>query len=172
MSGGGRAMPASGSGRAMPACRAGLLAALVALYARAFVVAAATVPSGSMAPALLAGDRVVVDRLLYARGLPAPLAALLPVREVRPGDVVWLRSPERPGQALVKRCVAVGGERFGDARLPAGTLAVVGDRREDSRDSRQFGPVARSAVVGRVVLVLWSAERGEVRWRRIGAAVR
>ena len=154
------------------ALRAGLVAALVALYARAFVVAAATVPTGSMSPALVAGDRVLVDRMRYAGELPAAVAALLPVREPRPGDVVWLRSPERPDTALVKRCVAVEGERFAGAVLPPGTLAVLGDRREDSRDSRQFGPVARGAVGGRVVLVLWSAADGAVRWRRIGTAVR
>jgi hypothetical protein len=187
MSGRGRATPASrrdppvASGRKLaaalraelgPALRAGLVAALAALYARAFVVAAATVPTGSMSPALLAGDRVLVDRMRYAQALPAAVATLLPVREVRPGDVVWLRSPERPGSALVKRCVAVAGERFDGALLPPGTLAVLGDRRADSRDSRHFGPVARAAVGGRVVLVLWSAEDGSVRWRRIGARVR
>lgn len=159
-------------GRPASALRAALTAALVALYARAFVVSVGTVAGGSMAPALLAGDRVVVDRLLYAEGLPRAAAAALPVREPRPGDVVWLRSPEEPRTALVKRCIAVAGQPFAGAELAPGTLAVVGDRRADSRDSRQFGPVARATLGGRVVLVAWSADRGVVRWRRVGRPVR
>jgi signal peptidase I len=175
MSPGGRAAPAArpaGREALAAALRASLVAALVALYARAFVVAAATVSSGSMAPALLAGDRVLVARMLFARELPAALAPLLPVREVRAGDVVWLRSPEPPGTALVKRCVAVSPEPFAGAPLPPGTVAVVGDNRADSRDSRRFGPVGRAAIGGRVVLVLWSAGSGGVRWGRLGVAVR
>jgi signal peptidase I len=156
------------------ALRAALYAALLALFARAFVVAAAIVPSGSMRPTLLPGDRVLVDRLLYAEGVPAPLAALLPVRPPRAGDVVWLRSPEDPRAALVKRCAVLPGGDFAGRRLAPDELAVLGDDRDDSRDSRVFGPVPRGALEGRVVLVLWSrgGESDAARWRRVGRLVR
>lgn len=166
------APPAALSGRGAALARAALAAAALALYARTFVLAPAIVPSGSMAPALLAGDRILVNRLVYAAA-PAALAPLLPVREPRRGDVLWLRSPDDPLAHLVKRCAAVGGERFAGRRLGGGEIAVLGDRREDSRDSRQFGPVARGAVTGRVSLVLWSREGGSgVRWRRLLRTVR
>ncbi len=154
--------------------RAATLAALCALFARAFVVAAAIVPSGSMQPTLLPGDRVLVDRMLYADDLPAPLAAILPVRAPAVGDVVWLRSPEEPGAALVKRCARLPGDSFAGRRLAAGELAVLGDNRDDSRDSRSFGPVPFRSLEGRVLLVLWSrAGAGEgPRWRRVGTLVR
>jgi signal peptidase I len=140
-------------------------AALVALYARAFVVAAAVVPTASMAPALLAGDRVLVDRMLYADGAPRALARLLPVRAPWRGDVVWLRSPLDPRVTLVKRVAALAGEPFAGAPLPPEHFAVLGDRRAESLDSRRFGPVADSALGGRVCLVLWSADAAG-RWRR------
>ena len=161
------------SGRGAALARAALVATAVALFVRTFVLAPALVPSASMAPALLAGDRVLVNRMLYAGPLPAALAPLLPAREPRRGDVVWLRSPEDGVTNLVKRCAAVGGDSFGGRSLSPGELAVLGDRRQDSRDSRHFGPVARAAVTGRVSWVLWSRPRGgAVRWRRILRAVR
>lgn len=141
--------------------RALLVGALMAVFVRAFVAAAAVVPTASMAPAIEAGDRVLVDRLLYASGLPPALARLLPVREPRVGDVVWLRSSAAPAGALVKRVAAVAGEPFAGGRVPAGRLAVLGDRREDSLDSRALGPLPRAAASGRVCLVLWSTAGGE-----------
>lgn len=152
---------------------AGLVGLLAALFVRTFVVAVVQVPSGSMAPALLAGDRVAVDRLLYGGDLAA-LAWLLPARAPAPGDVVVFRSPEQQRRLLVKRCVAVGGQPFGGGFLPAGTLALLGDAREHSHDSRAFGPVGRGAVVGRAVAVLWSIAPGAAtpRWGRTLARVR
>jgi hypothetical protein len=156
----------SRAARELPALARTLVAAsLFALFARAFVVAAAVVPTASMEPALLAGDRVLVDRMLYARGLPAALAPLLPVRGARRGDVVWLRSPLDPRVSLVKRVAATAGEPFAGAPLPPRHLAVLGDREEESLDSRRFGPVADGAVGGRVCLVLWSADAAGS-WRR------
>ena len=164
----------SARGRPAPVLRAVLAAALVALFARAFVVAAAIVPSGSMSPTLLAGDRVLVDRWLDAADLPAALRLLLPVRAPAVGDVLWLRSPENPAASLVKRCTAVAGDRFDGRLLAEGEVAVLGDDRSDSRDSRMFGAVPVGAAQGRVLLVLWSrAGSGEApRWQRIGRRVR
>jgi inner membrane protease subunit 2 len=126
-----------------------------------------------MAPALAPGDVVLVDRLAFARG---PLAAALPARAPRVGDVLVVRSPEERSRLLVKRCAAVAGGRFGGALVPAGTVALAGDDAARSHDSRAFGPVGRSAVVGRAALVVWSLDReggaARLRWRRILAPVR
>jgi len=163
--------PAALSGGLATAARAVLVATLAALYVESFVVGAARIPSGSMEPTLLAGDRILVDRIIFSAA--GRWSALLPVRQVARGDVVWFRSPEDPEMALVKRCVALAGDRFGGETLASGRLALVGDHRENSRDSRFFGSVARDAVGGRVFLVLWSAETGAgVRWRRVLRVVR
>jgi signal peptidase I len=87
----------------------------------------------SMEPAYRSGDRVLVNRIAYARAAPAV------------GDVVVLRDPERAGRHLLKRI----------ARSPDGEAAasghyyVLGDNAPRSRDSRQFGTVARRQIVGR-----------------------
>ncbi len=83
----------------------------------------------SMSPALEPGDYVVVNRWAYRRREPAV------------GDLVVLRDPERAGRFLVKRI----------ARVEApDSYVVAGENTAESRDSRAFGPVHRSAIVGKV----------------------
>lgn len=138
-------------------------------------LAAYRIPEGheSMAPALLGGDRFIVD-----------LRARTPAR----GDLVVFESPEK-GQALVKRVVALGGDvvearpdgvrvngalalpgpadDFGPVEVPAGRFFAVGDNLANSRDCRHFGPVGIGAIRGRVLYVFWSGT-----WSRIGTKPR
>ncbi len=88
------------------------------------------VVGASMAPALLAGDRLVVVRLPW-----------VPPFGPRPGQVVAVRDPRRPDRVLVKRVSSVESGRF----------VVEGDAAHASTDSRSFGPVPRSAILGRAV---------------------
>lgn len=91
---------------------------------------------GSMAPALLPGDRlVVVGRPLWARLTTGG-------RWPSVGEVVAVRDPRRPDRILVKR--------VGSVDRAAGTLTVLGDA-PGSTDSRTFGPVPRSSLVGRAL---------------------
>ena len=76
-------------------------------------------------------------------------------RRVRPGDVVVLEHPDRPGFEMVKRVVAAPGGR----RLGPDEVWVEGDDPGASTDSRTFGPVAARSVAARVVLVLWPPRR-------------
>ena len=94
------------------------------------------VTGGSMAPALLPGDRLVVV------GRPAWSRLAASGRWPAPGQVVAVRDPRRPARILVKRVAAVD-------RLE-GTVTVLGDA-PASTDSREFGPVPRSSVLGRAV---------------------
>ena len=85
-----------------------------------------------MAPALLPGDRLVVLAPAFIRpGWPAP------------GTVVAVRDPRHPDRILIKRVTVL--------HRSDGTLEVEGDASDSSTDSRNFGPVPRSSVVGRAV---------------------
>lgn len=86
-----------------------------------------------MHPTLHAGDHVIVIR-----------------RRVRTGDIVAIRDPRRPARILVKRVERV------DAN---GAVTVAGDNPEASTDSRHFGLIAPSLVVGRVVYRYAPSER-------------
>jgi nickel-type superoxide dismutase maturation protease len=117
---------------------AGVAATLAAL-ALSRAVRRVKVEGRSMAPAFLPGDCLVVVK-------PAPrrLAALFGgASGVKPGEVVAVRDPRHPGRVLVKRVSSVDSN--------AGTVEVLGDASQASTDSRTFGPVPMSSVLGRAV---------------------
>lgn len=159
-----------------------LVALAVALGVRAFVVQTFYIPSASMEPTLMVGDRILVDKLSYH------------LHSVHRGDIVVFARP--PGEAasedvkdLVKRVVGLPGEtiwsthgqvfvkgpdthnkvvdipepvpgtQLGPAiaptKIPAGDYYVMGDNRTNSDDSRFFGPISGKLIVGRVVMRIW-----------------
>ncbi len=148
--------------------RSTLIALLLALFVRAFLLEVVSVPSASMVPALEPGDQVLVNRFLYS----GPAFGLLPRRRVGRGDVVLFRPPFDHRQEFVKRCVGVPGDWAGGGVLPEGALWMEGDAREASLDSRRFGPVPESSLEGRVLAVLWSRSGDPVARRRILRQVR
>ena len=83
----------------------------------------------SMAPAYRPGERLIVNKLAYVARAP------------RPGDVVVLRDPRQPSRHLLKRIVQVQN----------GGCWVLGDNPAASTDSRHFGPVPRTAIIGQVL---------------------
>lgn len=92
----------------------------------------------SMRPTLVPGDRLYVD--------PRPGRALTR------GDLVVVQDPERTDRSLVKRVGAIAGDATPEGTtVPQGTVHLLGDNPEASRDSRQFGPVDRSRILG----VVW-----------------
>lgn len=80
------------------------------------------VPSGSMEPTLVPGDRVVVDMSAYSVRVPFTGIELLARDRPRPGDVVVFKSPA-DGTRLIKRVVAVGGQTV---ELVDGRLRIDG----------------------------------------------
>ncbi len=87
-----------------------LIAGLIALFVRSFVVEAFTIPSGSMEPTLLVGDYLLVSRLSYSIKVPFTDTVLLNLGQPKPGDTVVFRFPLDPSKDFIKRVVAKGGD--------------------------------------------------------------
>ena len=84
--------------------------------------------------------------------------AFVPER-VRPGDVVVVQHPERPGLEIVKRVVTAAVDRGPDGTGPADRVWLEGDDPSSSTDSRAFGAVPLDLISGRVRLVWWPPRR-------------
>jgi signal peptidase I len=166
-----------------------LVAVVVALLFRTFVVQTFYIPSGSMENTLLVNDRVLVNKLVYD------------VRDPRRGEVVVFVSPlswrsNTSETDFIKRVVGLPGDtvaccdpqgrvtvngqpldeksylypnnvpslRTFSVVVPKGRLFVLGDHREVSGDSREHlgenhGTISEDSVVGRAFIVFWPVNR-------------
>jgi signal peptidase I len=87
-----------------------VIAVILALFIRTWVVQAFKIPTGSMENNLLVGDHLLVDKFVFS---PAPTSlerALLPVREVKRGDVIVFKYPMEPERDFIKRVIGLPGE--------------------------------------------------------------
>lgn len=163
---------------------------------RAYLVQAYRLPANSMAPTLLIGDHILVDKVVYRSRSPARF------------EVVVFKFPEDPQKEMVKRVIGLPGEIieirekkvfvngnelgeryayfaeaepdkplpqdvYGPFQIPEHGYVLLGDNRNRSYDSRFFGPVDRDRIYGQVRLVYfsWDRENSSVRWDRIGKTV-
>jgi signal peptidase I len=163
--------------RRRPGVVLALVAALaVVLLLRAVVAEPFGIPSQSMAPTIARGDHVLVDKLAY-RGGDLP----------RHGELVVFHAP-RTNEITLKRVVATSGQTveirdgllyvdgrrrrepytdpdaidsvfFGPVTVAAGSVFVLGDNRGDSTDSRRFGSVPASELIGRARARIWPPSR-------------
>lgn len=151
-----------------------VLAALLALVVRLFVVEPFRVDGPSMEPSLYTGERLLVDKISYRFHLP------------RRGDIVVFRNPRNQREDYIKRVVALPGDQvemrlgklylngqpipepyvlrdgvsaYGPEVIPPGYCFVLGDNRANSRDSRFFGPLPLSLIKGRAWLIFWPPGR-------------
>ena len=87
-----------------------VVAVLLALVIRAFVVQAFTIPSGSMMDTLLVGDYILVNKFLYGPEIPFTDAHLPGLRSPSRGDIIVFKYPNDETRDFIKRIIAVGGE--------------------------------------------------------------
>jgi signal peptidase I len=87
-----------------------LIAVILALFARTFVVQAFKIPTGSMEPNLLVGDHLLVNKFVFAPSATGLERALLPNRDIRRGDIIVFKYPEEPERDFIKRVIGLPGE--------------------------------------------------------------
>ena len=87
-----------------------VIAIILALFIRTFIVQAFKIPSGSMKPTLLVGDYILVNKFIYGVKMPFTDITLIPVENPKIGDVIVFKFPEDPSKDFIKRVVAVGGD--------------------------------------------------------------
>jgi len=133
------------------------------------VTARIRVDGESMVPTLASGEYVIVNRLTYRLGSP------------QRGDIIVFHFPRDPKEEYIKRIIGLPGDEvevkngqvyineqpldetyldvkmdyIGTWRIPAGQLFVLGDNRNNSSDSHDWGTVPMDYVVGKAILIYW-----------------
>ncbi|MCX7982818.1 MAG: signal peptidase I [Syntrophales bacterium] len=87
-----------------------IIAILIALFVRTFIVQAFKIPSGSMKPTLLVGDHLLVNKFIYGIKIPFIRKTIIPVTEPKRGDVVVFIYPEDRSKDFIKRVIAIAGD--------------------------------------------------------------
>lgn len=87
-----------------------LIAIIFVNFARIFVFQAFKIPTGSMEDNLKVGDHIIVNKFIYGPKVPGPLGKLVPLRDVRRGDIIVFRYPLDPSTDFVKRVIGLPGE--------------------------------------------------------------
>jgi len=87
-----------------------VIAVLLALFIRTFIVQAFKIPSGSMLETLQIGDHVLVSKFSYGIKTPFSGKVLVPIKEPQRGDIIVFQYPRDPSLDYIKRVIATAGE--------------------------------------------------------------
>jgi signal peptidase I len=87
-----------------------IIAILLALVIRTFVVQAFKIPSGSMEDTLAIGDHILVNKFIYGSRIPFTGSRILKIRDPRQGDVIVFEYPEDTSKDFIKRVVGTPGD--------------------------------------------------------------
>ncbi|MDE2321999.1 MAG: signal peptidase I [candidate division NC10 bacterium] len=176
-----------------------IIAIILALVVRTFVVQAFKIPSGSMLQTLQVGDHILVNKFLFW------------FTEPQHGDIIVFKYPQDEERDFIKRVIALPGEKveirakqvyindkpltepyaihldpatienpgsprdsFGPVVVAPGHLFMMGDNRDYSMDSRFWGFLDMKKIRGKAFMIYWSwdSEHFRPRWERIGMLVR
>lgn len=89
-----------------------IVAIILALFIRTFVVQAFKIPSGSMLPTLQIGDHLLVNKFIYGIKMPFSGNTLISISQPEHGDVIVFRFPKDPSVDYIKRVVGVAGDKI------------------------------------------------------------
>ncbi len=153
-----------------------IFALVLALLIRGFLFEPMIVPTGSMIHTIEINDRILVNKFIYK------------TQELKHGDIVVFKYPDDPSQTFVKRLIGVGGDvidirdgvlyrnnnpidepylketmigDFGPYKVPDGCFFMMGDNRNNSKDSRFWDEkyVPRDKIVGKATYRIWPLYR-------------
>ena len=122
-----------------------IVAVLLALFIRAFVVQAFKIPSGSMIPTLLVGDHILVNKFIYGIRIPFTDKKVFSFKEPKRGDVIVFIYPLDPSKDFIKRVIGVEGDTV---FMKGKTVYINGEPFDDPHaryvdDNPQKGAVSR-----------------------------
>jgi signal peptidase I len=89
-----------------------LIAAIVALFIRQFVVEAFKIPSGSMIPTLTIGDHLLVNKFIYGPRIPFTDTRIFTWKEPKRGEIIVFKYPENESKNFIKRVVGLPGDKI------------------------------------------------------------
>lgn len=190
-----------------------IIAILLALFIRTFIIQAFKIPSGSMKSTLLVGDHLLVNKFSYGIKIPFIDKYFVKFKKPEKGDVVVFKYPEDENTDFIKRVIGVEGdsieikddqlyinnqkiivkliekysdeempfaalyeetignrkhiilnqsdthEYFGPVIVPANSIFVMGDNRDNSHDSRKWKNtnfVKLEKIKGKALIIYWS----------------
>ncbi|MEO7273011.1 MAG: signal peptidase I [Vicinamibacterales bacterium] len=87
-----------------------VIAVILALFVRTWVVQAFKIPTGSMENNLLIGDHLLVNKFVFSPSLAHAERAIMPERDITRGDVVVFKYPDEPERDFIKRVIGLPGE--------------------------------------------------------------
>jgi len=87
-----------------------VIAVILALFIRTFVVQAFKIPTGSMEENLLIGDHLLVNKFVFGPTETGAERKLLPVGDIQRRDVIVFKYPEEPDRDFIKRVIGLPGE--------------------------------------------------------------
>ncbi|MEN8140047.1 MAG: signal peptidase I [Thermodesulfobacteriota bacterium] len=89
-----------------------IIALVLALFIRTFVIQAFKIPSGSMLPTLQIGDHILVNKFFYGLRNPFNGTVLIPIATPKKKDIIVFKYPENPDIDYIKRVVGTAGDRI------------------------------------------------------------
>ncbi|MBN4054091.1 signal peptidase I [Nitrospira defluvii] len=106
-----------------------VIAIVLALFIRTFVVQAFKIPSGSMIPTLNIGDHILVSKFIYGIRVPFTDFVLIPIQKPDRGDIIVFRFPKDESKDFIKRVIGIPGDKI---EIKGKVLFLNGVKQEES----------------------------------------